>query len=235
MLVIDTFNVLHVHGVLPPEVDLHAPADLAWLLGQSRYAGTSRGLVCDGPMQGTGHAGPATTRIGACRVIYTGAGREADDELARIIEASSFPTRLIVVSSDRRVIKAARQRRAGSVKSDAFLRQLAGDLDRQRAEPMPKWVHEIPLDRASIEHWLETFGMDEGQAHGLGGKGGEAPRSGPPPKDTSPEDDTNAASRDIAGPLEPKKRPIDDETRRLAEEQGLDPDDLDMERWLGGG
>ena len=160
MLVIDVFNVLHCGGILPPELVLHELSDLAWLLENSRYAGSPRVLVCDGVRPGVGHTGPSTTRIGEARVIYAGAGREADYESEGIIERSSFPTRLLVVSSDKRIAKAARKRHAPYLKSEGFLRQLALDADRRHAEPMPKWVHEIPLPRASVEHWLETFGID---------------------------------------------------------------------------
>ena len=160
MLVIDVFNVLHCGGILPPELVLHELSDLAWLLENSRYAGSPRVLVCDGVRPGVGHTGPSTTRIGEARVIYAGAGREADYEIEGIIERSSFPTRLLVVSSDKRIAKAARKRHAPYLKSEGFLRQLALDADRRHAEPMPKWVHEIPLPRASVEHWLETFGID---------------------------------------------------------------------------
>lgn len=160
VLVIDVFNVLHCGGILPPELVLHELSDLAWLLENSRYAGSPRVLVCDGVRPGVGHTGPSTTRIGEARVIYAGAGREADYEIEGIIERSSFPTRLLVVSSDKRIAKAARKRHAPYLKSEGFLRQLALDADRRHAEPMPKWVHEIPLPRSSVEHWLETFGID---------------------------------------------------------------------------
>ncbi len=240
MLVIDTFNVMHVGGVLPPELVVHTPAELAWLIAQSRYAGTPRVLICDGPMQGTGHTGPAATRVGEARVVYTGAGREADDEIESLLSKSTHPARLVVVSSDRRVIKAARLRRATSLKSDGFLRQLAEDAARHKAEPLPKWVHEIPLDRLAVDQWLGVFGLDGEQAAGLGGSGGEDPRERPqssqPPAQPPPAPD-QSSKQPAERPPTPSQSPspaIDDETRRLAQEQGVDPDDLDMRRWLGG-
>jgi len=229
-VVIAPFNVMHVHGVLPPELVLHSVADLAWLLHKSRYAGTPQLLICDGPMQGTGHLGPSATLIGKTRVVYTGAGREADDEIEALLERTSHPNRLLIVSSDRRIIKAAKSRRAPWLKSDALLRQLALDADRRVSEPLPKWVHEIPLAKSSVDHWLETFGLDNEQAEGLGGRGGEGGEDRRRHIKPSAQDQTQDAASSEQEPTPPE---LDEQTRRLAEEQGLDPNDLDMRRWLG--
>lgn len=238
MLVIDTYNVMHVHGVLPPELVLHSVSELAWLLGRSRYAGTPQLLVCDGPMQGTGHVGPSATLIGETRVVYTGAGREADDEIEALLERTSHPTRLLIVSSDRRIIKAARSRRAPSLKSDALLRQLALDAQRREREPLPRWVHEIPLPRSSVDHWLDTFGLSDEQAAGLGGSGGEIGkedlrRKTPPVGEERAQAGASGEQRSEPGSQPPVPPELDEQTRKLAEQQGLDLEDLDMRRWLG--
>lgn len=251
MLIVDVFNVLHADGVLPPELVLHSVSDLVWILERSRYAGTPKVLVCDGVRPGVGHTAPSATRIGDARVLYSGAGREADYEIERLIEKSSYPARLMVVSTDRRIARAAKKRRTGYLRSDAFLKQLAVDADRRHAEPMPKWVHEIPLSRASVEHWLETFGLDEqdarslAEAHASGKADPETVRRGE--QAVSQQTPTGPAKPDPASPAHGSRRktkprkpapsegtpPPDAQLRELAREQGLDPDDLDMGRWLG--
>ncbi|MCC5787213.1 MAG: NYN domain-containing protein [Phycisphaerales bacterium] len=295
MLLIDAFNVLHATGVLPEHLaGLELPG-LAALVEQSRYAGRPVTFVCDGVRPGAGHAGPSAARIGAASVLYAGGGREADAEIEKIIGSSSFAARLLVVSSDNRIRKAARRRGAAWMKSEAFLKQLAEDAERGRPEPLPSFVHEIPLSPAEVGHWLEVFGMEAGSApdavrNSGGTRGGDA--SSPLPTlrigdaehdfdrdgdaeqraagEATPEPPSSEARRrprgmrpkqsetrqpaeqpaeeprqDTDGPERPapprdaqKQKDIDDEAlRKLLQDKdlGIDPDDLDMRRWLSGG
>jgi len=244
MLVVDTYNVLHQTGVLSPDLAGIELPDLVWLIEQSRHAGRPALLVCDGVQPGTGHTAPSTTRIHRARVLYAGAGREADAEIERIIQQSSAPTRLTVVSTDKRVRRAARRRRAAWIRSEAFLRQLEHDLDRARAEPMPKWVHEIPLDPSTVAHWIRLFGVDTNQPETqesqaaepspLGRDPGAEPRppGDPAPDNAPPSEPTNASPEPDS--YRRDDAPPDPELTRLLDEHAdaIDPDELDMRRWL---
>lgn len=220
MLLLDAFNILHATGELPPEhADIDVPGLVA-LLARSRYAGTPTTLVCDGPRPGVGHAGPSTTAIAHARILYTGAGREADDEIERLLESSSFASRMLVVSSDKRVQRAARRRRAHWTRSSTFLHQIALDLTRRTREPLPKWVHEIPLAPTEVERWMRQFGLPEGW-----GPRGEAI---PPP---SPNPGQPVEREEDRTP-DPPPILLDEATRRLIAEHEIDPGDLDMGRWM---
>lgn len=225
MIVVDAFNVLHVTGVLGPELAGIELADLVWLIAQSRYAGQPLTLVCDGVRPGAGHAGPGACRLGEARVLYAGGGREADDEIENLIARSSYASRMVVVSSDRRLRTAARRARAESICSEAFLEHLARDAGRQRREPLPKWVHAIPLSRLEVEHWLDEFGIEAGsdRAPAAGGEASEQPAG------------TDRESESVGG-REPDDAPrpveLDEATRRLIDESHIDPDELDMDRWV---
>lgn len=298
MLLIDAFNVLHATGVLPEHLAGLELAGLAALVERSRHAGRPVTFVCDGVRPGAGHAGPSAARIGDASVLYAGGGREADAEIEKIIERSSFASRLLVVSSDNRIRKASRRRGAAWIRSESFLKQLAEDAERSRPDPLPSFVHEIPLSPAEVGHWLEVFGLEAGSApeavrNSGGTRGGDASSPLPTLKigdaehdfdrageaeaeqrasgEATPEPPSSEARRRPRGmrPKQPetnqpaqepadgpranepdaprpddaqrraqKQKDIDDEAlRKLLQDKdlGIDPDDLDMRRWLSGG
>jgi hypothetical protein len=163
-LVVDTYNVLHVTGVLPPELAGLEVAGLAALIALSRYAKAAAWLVCDGV------GPPLSTRDGG-RILtkYAGHGRSADDEIERLIERSSAPRRMTVVSSDHRVRQAARRRRCRWLRSEEFLEHLAADVQRGRGQGPRRALtldrSALPLHRDEVQRWVERFGLD---AHLLG-------------------------------------------------------------------
>lgn len=224
MIVIDAFNVLHVTGVLGPELAGIELADLVWLIAQSRYAGQQLTLVCDGVQPGAGHAGPGAIRLGEARVLYAGGGREADDEIEQLLARSSYASRMVVVSSDRRLRTAAKRAKAESIRSEVFLAHLARDAGRRQREPLPKWVHAIPLSQLEVEHWLDEFGIEADMG-----------RSDPGVDEMGDQSAENQASQSVRG-REPDDAPrpveLDEATRRLIDESNIDPDELDMDRWV---
>ena len=74
-LIIDTYNVLHVTGVLPPELAVGEPDGLARLVAQSRYASDVVWLICDGVPRGA-------SRVGRILIEGAGPGRSADDVIS---------------------------------------------------------------------------------------------------------------------------------------------------------
>ncbi len=234
MLLIDAYNVLHATDAMPAEFADIDVAGLVSLLSRTRYAGTPTTIVCDGVRPGAGHAGPSATTIGDTRVLYAGGGREADDEIERLLAKTSFAGRMLVVSSDKRIQRAARRRRAGWTRSTTFLREIARDLSRKRVEPLPKWVHEIPLGAEGVAVWMAEFGLGEDWG----------PRVEVANKDQRPQEPLNVADQHAtnaeAQPAEEQPSEatrtrgpeLDERTRRLIEEHAIDPDDLDMSRWL---
>lgn len=162
MLVIDTYNVLGVTGVLPPEMaDLDVPG-LAQRLRSGRHARDPALLVCDGTPPGKSWSPRGGLRLDALegvRVVYAGPGREADTLIEQILADSSAARRMTVVSNDRRVQRAARRQRAGVLSSDAFLRGLAADARRAGPAPYPAFAKAIPLAEDRVASWLRTFDL----------------------------------------------------------------------------
>jgi len=157
MLVVDTYNVLHVTGVLPPDLaGLDAP-DLAELVAASRWGRHHAVLVCDG----TKPRGMRDAERGHVRVTYAGGGASADAHIERLLEDSSHPRRMTVVSNDRAVQRAARRRGAKVLGAEAFLRQLVADAAAapRRGRPAPR-RDPGPLTPGQVEAWLRYFGLE---------------------------------------------------------------------------
>lgn len=202
MLLIDTSNVLHVTGVLPSHLaGLDVPG-LARLISASRYGRRRAVLVCDGvgPVSAAGGAGaagdaaagmlattntaPSGKEIAGLDVVYAGASQEADDVIELLIARDSAPRRLLVVSTDRRLVRAANRRRAQSITSEAFLRHLAVDSEKPKAKPLPGYATQVPLNEYAVGYWMSLFGY--------GSMEGQAPAGERPVADVS-----NAAQRGL--------------------------------------
>ena len=168
-LVIDTYNVLHVTGVLPGELAVGEPEGLARLIEASRFAAEAVWLVCDGVPRGA-------SRVG--RIVIEGAGprRKADDHIADIVGRSSAPRRVMVVTSDRELSRRVRGRGADVVRSEEFLAMLAEDARRARprrkAPPDPR--RSVPLDDREVAGWMAVFRITAEQA----AIAGASPRGG---------------------------------------------------------
>jgi hypothetical protein len=166
VLLIDAFNVVRAQWVLPAHrrgLDVHG---LIGLIGRSRFAHRRLRVVVDGRpgpdwlRHGVYDTlvGHAWTRLGRAEVVFSGRQLEADDVIEEIL-ARSKGLAITVVSSDRRLIRAAGQAGADQIGNGSFLRLLNEDLDRASAEAVPAFAAEVPLDRYSVAHWMREFGF----------------------------------------------------------------------------
>lgn len=228
-LLIDTYNVLH-RGL--PDAPDEPGADILHLarrIASSRFAGESSIiLACDG-------VPPAGVEIPAaahgCRILFAGPGREADALIEQLIIEDTAPARLIVVSSDRRILKAARKRRARTLDSARFLFQLAAPAPERAAAagaksgPAPK--RDVPLKEGEVRDWMKFFGEQPAPV--------EPSAEGTPAREAPPV--SPAAAEPPRKPGPPRGAPVDRGLERLLRESGerIAPEDLDMSRWLGEG
>jgi hypothetical protein len=80
-----------------------------------------------------------------------------------MLNESSHPRRITVVSNDREVQRSARRRGARVLGAEAFLRQLAQD-----AAAAPRGKRAVarrdpgPLTARQVDAWLRYFGIDPG-------------------------------------------------------------------------
>jgi len=100
--------------------------------------------------------------IDGVEVLFAGLGTDTDTVIEGKITANTAPRRLTVVSSDNRLRKAARARKANAVKSEVFWSELQRELGRKRAsgqrEPMGK---QHGLSEGETDQWLEFFELGE--------------------------------------------------------------------------
>lgn len=96
-------------------------------------------------------------------VLFAEPGHDADSLIEELIDAHAAPTQLLIVSSDHRLQKAAKQRRAESLDSDSFLERLA---DRAKAaaaratptEPPKPAAGTAAAGKEDLTYWLKEFG-----------------------------------------------------------------------------
>ena len=156
----DGYNVYHAACKLKEEWSHIIPLTLCQLIAEDMCRLHDRAVVVfDGNMpRGWQADGLDSARI---RVVYSGSGLEADAILEKLIRKDSAPRRLMVVSSDRQVCRAARRRRARSISSAEYLQQLDARSQQPapvQREPDQKW-HGLSEDETA--EWLDLFEIDQ--------------------------------------------------------------------------
>lgn len=93
------------------------------------------------------------------RVFFSRSHEEADDVIEQLILGHSFPKQLRIISSDHRLHKAGRIRRAEVSDSEEFLLQLERTTRRKRDQPADPVISR-PEKPSSVdaEAWMEEFG-----------------------------------------------------------------------------
>lgn len=104
---------------------------------------------------------PRVLEHGGLTVRFAAGYENADAMIEELIRAETAPRRLTVVSSDHRIQRAARRRRAKAVDSDVWF----GDLLRRRRErkspAAPAAKPPCPLLEEDVRLWLDQFGGEE--------------------------------------------------------------------------
>lgn len=235
-LLVDTYNVLHVTGVLPPDLAGLDVEGLARLLAESRWRRERIVLVCDG-LPGRGRSSSPMALAGA-EVVFAGLRSDADTVIESMLARDSAPRRLTVISSDRRVQAAAKRRRAGALPSEAFLRMLAEDVAVRRDPAPPSPREQVPLGDHAIAHWLQVFGFDAKAVLARAGRAsieraGVVRRKETTSAPSKPVRAPESAPPQVLTPPEAAPDPlVDDALREWADR--FDPSELDMRKWVRG-
>ncbi|MEQ9406835.1 MAG: NYN domain-containing protein [Fuerstiella sp.] len=90
------------------------------------------------------------------RILFAPQGSDADSEIERQLATHSSPRQILVVSSDHRLHKAARRRRARCIDSEKFLNQLTDDLNHASSPRRPRRA-QPPDTAADLQHWMSEF------------------------------------------------------------------------------
>ena len=158
MFIIDGHNLLHSI----PEVDEGSKSisdiQLCRIVGRYlKLIGEKGEIIFDG-------TGPRDKsefdNISNLEVFFAGLGTDTDTIIEDKIRANTAPKRLTIVSSDRRLRKAAQARKVTVMKSELFWNNLQKQLSRKKGirEPAAK---RQGLTDSETKQWLEFFGLEQ--------------------------------------------------------------------------
>ena len=159
-IIVDGYNVLHATKWLASPWKGASRAELCNLLGQLSRVSNEKIIVVFDAVAPDSPVGMGKEL--AVDVVYSGHGRSADDVIIKMINKSSGPRDLTVVSSDRQIRTAAKSRGCKVRPAGEFLkassRQLSRALRKRAIEPEEKTKG---LDPEESRRWLEEFGIDD--------------------------------------------------------------------------
>ncbi|MBN1437383.1 MAG: NYN domain-containing protein [Sedimentisphaerales bacterium] len=153
----DGYNLYHAALKLPDFSSI-VPRKLCALIAQDMQRLRQAAVVVFDGTEPRGQFTPIEPD-GFVKLIYSGPHREADDLLEQLIQRNTAPRRLIIVSSDRRIQKAARRRRAKAIRAHEYLEEM---IRRASTPPRPKDPPEkrLGVPPGQLGQWLDLFNID---------------------------------------------------------------------------
>jgi predicted RNA-binding protein with PIN domain len=158
MYIIDGHNLLH--SILKTDESSESITDIKLCLIVDKYLHlTSQNgeLIFDG----TGPSDKsAFDNMRKLEVSFAGIGSDADTVIEDKIRVNSAPRRLMIVSSDRRLRKAAHARKAASIKSEQFWININKQLNK-KSPPREPGAKRQGLSESETDQWLDIFGINQ--------------------------------------------------------------------------
>lgn len=157
-VIIDGHNLLWSIRKLSEEFEPISDVRLCHILGRYLELSNESGeIIFDG-------TGPSDKdefdNINKLEVVFSGRGSDADTVIEDKIRESTSPRRLVAVSSDRRVRKAARTRKVTSIRSEVFWGKVCKRFNRKKAIKEPAAKRD-GLSDSETEQWLRFFGLEQ--------------------------------------------------------------------------
>ncbi len=144
---------------------------------------------------------PRTVDHRGLSVRFASQYEDADTLIEELIRADSAPRRLTVVSSDHRLQRAARRRRARAVDSHVWYGEIVrGREQRRRSTPDVPARPPVPLLEEDVNYWIRQFGGESELARLIEEESAEEPapsdrpspdeprRGEPPPDKLTPDE-----------------------------------------------
>ena len=136
---------------------------------------------------------------------------DADALIEELIRADSAPRRLTVVSSDHRLQRAARRRKARAVDSDAWYAQvLRRRQERRESAAETPARPPVPLLAEDVDYWIRQFGgpsllarLIEEESADHSAPSEEPPAESPPVEEPPPDKPTPDEAAQIGNPFPP--------------------------------
>jgi predicted RNA-binding protein with PIN domain len=157
-IIIDGHNLLRT--IQKTKEELQSISDIQLCHAISRYLKliSEKGEVV---FDGTGPKDKSVfDNISNLEVFFAGRATDADTVIEHKIRANTAPKRLTIVSSDRRLRKAAHARKATTLKSEAFWANLQKQFSRKQRPKEPAEKQQ-GLNESETKLWLRFFGMEQ--------------------------------------------------------------------------
>lgn len=164
-LLIDGYNLLHASGILgrgigPGGLERSRTALLNFLVESLSERDLSGAIVVfdarDAPP-----GLPRTTSHRGLAVRFAEQGSDADQVIEELIRADTSPRRLVVVSSDHRLHRAAKRRGAQPIDSDRWYAEVLRQRIARQRGTRPVNKPSEPSTTGEVDYWLRQFGMEE--------------------------------------------------------------------------
>jgi predicted RNA-binding protein with PIN domain len=157
LLIIDGYNLLHsVKGLLEQAGEI-TDVQICKIVGEYLYRTKGKGSII---FDGIGPRDKSVfNNLFNLEVVFSGANREADDVIEKLILQNTAPKNLSVISSDRRLKTAAGKRKAKAVDCVEFWLGMLKELDRKTKRPTEPKEKLFGLTDAETEYWLREFGF----------------------------------------------------------------------------
>jgi len=158
MFFIDGHNLLHSVQKDGPGSGPISDVQLCRIIGSYlNLTGQSGEIIFDGigPPDKSGF-----DDISNLEVFFAGLGTDTDTVIEDKISINTAPRRLKIVSSDRRLRKAARARKATSIKSEVFWNNMQKQLSRRKVAKEPT-AKRRGLSESETRQWLDIFGIEQ--------------------------------------------------------------------------
>jgi len=157
-VVIDGYNLLRSIQKRSEEFESLSDVQLCKVIGRYlKLIGENGEMIFDGigPPDKSGF-----DNISNLEVFFVGTNTDADAVIEDKIRANTAPKRLLVVSSDQRLRRSARARKAMTEKSEVFWDDVQKRLSRKGGTKEPPGKRH-GLSESETEQWLKFFGFEE--------------------------------------------------------------------------
>lgn len=159
MTIVDGNNLLWAIQERFEDHEVATEVDLCRILGRYFAATAEEGqVIFDG--SGPARRGDLDSVLNV-EVMFAGFHKDSDSVIEEKITASTDPRRLTIVSSDRRLRRAAAARKATSIKSEDFWEEVKKELQRTKPQKKEPQAKREGLSEGETEQWMDLFGIDE--------------------------------------------------------------------------
>lgn len=165
-LIIDGYNLLNAVGITgrgpgPSSLERSRTALLNFLAGMIDPAELPHAIIVFDAREAPPGL-PRTVRHRGLMVRFADKQEDADTLIEELILADNSPRRLTVVSSDHRVQRAAKRRKAKAVDADVwFVEAVRHHRQQHESESTAEVRPPVPLLQEQVEYWLRQFGGQE--------------------------------------------------------------------------